>query len=338
MTPRERYFAVLEGRRPDIVPRIPILMQFAAEHIGSHYGAFAADHRVLVEANLRCAADFGMDQLSTISDPYRETAGFGAEIRFHENAVPECLELPLAGLEAGEDGLQGLTIPDPREADRMRDRVEAVRLYKEKAGATHSILGWVEGPAALAADLRGVSTFLMDLMEEPEWCGQLMDLCVETSLQFARAQVEAGADSIGVGDAVCSQISPEIHLEWIQPRQQRLLAGIRAMGARVRLHICGQTRHLWPGLTRLPIDIFDCDHMVEMAAAREAFPPEVVLAGNLDPVSVLRFGDPETIEAQVRACQAAAGPRFMICAGCEVPSGTPPENLKALCAEQPPVP
>jgi uroporphyrinogen decarboxylase len=78
MTPRERYLAVLQGRRPDILPRIPVLMQFAAERIGSHYDAFASDYRVLVEANLRCAEEFGIDQLNTMSDPYRETQGFGA--------------------------------------------------------------------------------------------------------------------------------------------------------------------------------------------------------------------------------------------------------------------
>ena len=40
MTPRERYMAVLHGGRPDVLPRVPILMQFAAEYIGSYYGAF----------------------------------------------------------------------------------------------------------------------------------------------------------------------------------------------------------------------------------------------------------------------------------------------------------
>ena len=95
MTSRERYLAVLRGGTTDFLPRVPILMQFAAEHIDSNYGAFAADHRVLVEANLRCAEDFGLDQLSTISDPYRETSGFGAPIEFQRDGVPICLKPPL---------------------------------------------------------------------------------------------------------------------------------------------------------------------------------------------------------------------------------------------------
>ena len=91
MKPFERYQAVLQGEPIDHSPRIPILMQYAAEYIGSHYGAFASDHRVLVEANIRCAQEFGFDQVSCISDPYRETEGFGAEIKYHENGVPECV-------------------------------------------------------------------------------------------------------------------------------------------------------------------------------------------------------------------------------------------------------
>jgi hypothetical protein len=39
---RERCEAVLRGEPFDHLPRLPILMQFAAEHMGSNYGAFAA--------------------------------------------------------------------------------------------------------------------------------------------------------------------------------------------------------------------------------------------------------------------------------------------------------
>ena len=55
MNSYERYRATLAGGPTDIVPRTPILMAFAANYIGSNYGAFASDYRVLVEANRRCA-------------------------------------------------------------------------------------------------------------------------------------------------------------------------------------------------------------------------------------------------------------------------------------------
>jgi MtaA/CmuA family methyltransferase len=330
MSPKERYLALLSGQTPDFFPRLPILMQFAAEHIGSNYGAFASDHRVLVEANLRCAEEFGFDQLSCISDPYRETAGLGGEIRFRENATPECVAPPLADLGRVNE----IEIPDPETAPRMRDRLDAVRLYRRRAGDRYSILGWVEGPAALAGDVRGLMDFLMDLLDGDAKLEALLDLCTETSIRFALAQIEAGVDTVGIGDAICSQISGDTYQELIQPRQRRLMESIHRAGAAVRVHICGQTRHLWPGLSELPIDILDCDHMVDLTAAREAF-PGVVLAGNHDPVAEILHSQPASIRERTRACHAAAGNRFMVGAGCEIPSGTPLANLHALCEPLP---
>jgi len=327
MTPRERYLAVIHRDRPDVLPRLPILMQFAAEHIGSFYGAFASDYRVLVEANLRCAEKFSIDQLSAISDPYRETAGFGAPIEFPRDGVPICLKPPL------EDDLDlaRLPRPDPLEAPRMRDRIEAIRAYKARTVDRFSIMGWVEGPAAEAADLRGVSNFLIDLLDDPGYANALMGRCVETAIAFGGAQIAAGADTIGIGDAVASQVSAKVYETLILPHEQRLVAALHEMRGHVRLHICGNITHLLPGIATLGLDIVDVDHMVNLAEARHRLGPRVVLAGNIDPVSCVMRGTPETIDSAIRRCYAEAGDPFMVAAGCEIPAPTPPANLAALC-------
>jgi len=327
MTPRERYMAVLGGERPDVLPRVPILMQFAAEHIGSNYGAFASDHRVLVEANLRCAADFGIDQLSAISDPYRETAGFGASIEFPANGVPICLKPPLED----DMDLSKLPRPDPLKAARMLDRIGAVRSYKAQACNRYSIMGWVEGPAAEAADLRGVSNFFIDLLDDPDYADALMARCVETAIDFAGAQAEAGADTIGIGDAVASQVSAKAYESLILPRERQLVEALHGMNVRVRLHICGNITHLLPGIATLGADIVDIDHKVSLAQARRVLGPKVVLSGNIDPVAGVMRGTPDSIVATVHRCYAEAGNPFIVNAGCEIPASTPPENLAALC-------
>lgn len=53
MTPLQRYLATLAGSPVDHLARLPILMQFAAERIGSNYAAFASDYRVLGQYHLR---------------------------------------------------------------------------------------------------------------------------------------------------------------------------------------------------------------------------------------------------------------------------------------------
>lgn len=327
MTPLERYLATLAGQPVDHLARVPILMQFAAEHIGSNYGAFASDYRVLTAANLACARDFGLDQVSTISDPYRETQGFGAKIIYQPDMVPYCEKHPL---EDNPD-LDLLPRPNPLEAERMRDRIEAVRTYRQAVGGQYSILGWVEGPAAEAADLRKLDNFFMDLLDNEAYIGELMDRCVDVALDFARCQIEAGADTVGIGDAAASQVSADVYQNLVLPREARLVRGIQALGAKVRLHICGNITHLLPGIATLGVDILDVDHMVDLATARQAVGPRTVLAGNLDPVAAVMKSDPDTIRQRIRELHAIAGPAFMVNAGCEIPSRTPPANLHALC-------
>ncbi|MFW6146454.1 MAG: uroporphyrinogen decarboxylase family protein [Planctomycetota bacterium] len=80
------------------------------------------------------------------------------------------------------------------------------------------------------------------------------------------------------------------------------------------------------------MDILDVDHMVDMVTVRETVGRGVALAGNIDPAADVRFGRPETIRRAIRDTYAAVGDPYMITAGCEIPAGTPVENVRALCA------
>ena len=321
-----RYANVLRGQPVDFLPRIPILMQFAAEYIGSDYAAFASDYRMLVKANEACARDFGLDQLSVISDPYRETHGFGGVIEYVKDGPPRSTH----PLQHSKD-LSGLLKPDPLTSERMLDRIRGIAAFRRTFPDEYSILGWIEGPAAEAADLRDVTPFLLDLMDDEGFATELMAVCVDVAIAFARAQVQAGADTIGIGDAIASQVDPETYERLIQPKEQQLVTAIRDMGAHVRLHICGNITHLLPGITSLGVDILDVDHMVRMSTVREAVGDRVTLAGNVDPVAVVQHGTPASIRNAVLRTYEEVGNPFMVNAGCEIPSGTPTGNLRALC-------
>ncbi|MFC2098968.1 uroporphyrinogen decarboxylase family protein [Bacteroidota bacterium] len=322
----ERYIGMLKGLPVDYLPRTPILMQYAAEYIGSDYAAFASDFRILTKANEACAKDFGIDQLSCISDPYRETHGFGSTIEYVKDGPPRSSH-PLEGTK----DLSVLNEPDPKRSYRMRDRINAAELYYQNFQGKYSILGWIEGPAAEAADLRNVNTFLLDLMDDEVFVGELMDLCVEVGITFARAQIVAGVDTVGIGDAIASQVDPSTYERLIQPREKRLVKAIQEMGAFVKLHICGNITHLLPGIADLSVDILDVDHMVDLATVREAVGNKTAIAGNMDPVSVVKEGTPDEIRKAIANGYAKAGNPYMVNAGCEIPAGSPVENLKALC-------
>jgi MtaA/CmuA family methyltransferase len=301
-------------------------MQYAAEYIGSNYGAFASDYKILVESNRRCAQDFGFEQLSTISDPYRETQGFGGRITYVQNGVPRCT----SPLETTKN-LSTLLDPNPLGSERMADRMKAIAEYKKSFGGKYSIMGWIEGPAAEAADLRGVTNFLVDTIEDTSFVCDLMDLCVKVGIGFAKAQIGNGADTIGIGDAIASQLSPDSYDSFIQPREKSLVKIVHEAGAYVRLHICGDITHLLPGIADLGVDILDVDHMVDIVHVRQIVGSKVAISGNINPVKGVLQGTPTSIREYLNKAYRSVGNPFMVNAGCEIPSKTPIENLKAFC-------
>jgi uroporphyrinogen-III decarboxylase len=109
-----------------------------------------------------------------------------------------------------------------------------------------------------------------------------------------------------------------------------MIDGLRAMGARTRLHICGNTRPILGLLGKLGCDIVDLDFLAPLAEGRAAMGPNQVLLGNIDPVRVLRNGTPQEVYDAVAECYRQAGNRFIVSAGCEVVRDTPPENLRAM--------
>jgi len=328
MNGRERIEAMLAGRPVDRLAQLPIVMMFAADQIGVPYGRYAADYRVLVEGQVRTAEAFEFDYVSCISDPAREAADCGAVIQYFEDQPP-AIDESRARL-ADKTELARLAVPDPTGGGRMHDRVRAAALFKERVGGQLWIEGWIEGPCAEAADLRGINALMLDFYDDPAFVRDLFEFILEMELRFAKAQIDAGVDWLGLGDAAASLVGPQIYEEFVWPYEKRLVDGVRALGAGVRLHICGNTSRLLAPMGRLGCAVVELDSMVPLDQARRAMGPGQMLLGNIDPVGVLRGGTPESITAALAACHAAAGPRWMVGAGCEVPRDTPSENLLAL--------
>jgi len=330
MTSRERVFAHLEGRPVDRLPLLPITMMFACRQIGALYRDYCTDYRVLVEGQIRTAEIFGFDYVNTMSDPAREAADCGAAIQYFDHQPVALVED--AALLADKRKLLSLKIPDPLGGGRMHNGIQALALFKERVGKATCIEGWIEGPVAEGADLRGINTLMLDFFDDPGFVRDLFAFVLELELRFAREQVRAGADVIGIGDAAASLVGPQIYEEFIWPFEKQLVDGVHALGAKVRLHICGNTRRILEGMGRLGCEIVDLDSLAPLADGRQSMGPSQVLLGNMNPVAVLRDGTPADVTAALAECHRQAGARFIVGAGCEVPRDTPPENLRALCA------
>jgi MtaA/CmuA family methyltransferase len=330
MNSRDRILAHLAGQPVDRLPVMPITMMFACDRLGARYRDYCTDYRVLVEAQLRTAAEFGFDYVNTMSDPAREAADCGAPVQYFDQQPVALIED--RALLADKTKLATLKIPDPLGGRRMTNAIRALELFQRRLGGEKLVEGWVEGPMAEGADLRGINTIMLDFFDDPDFVRDLFAFVIEMELRFAKAQLQAGADLIGIGDAAASLVGPRIYAEFVWPYEKKLVEGIHALGGRARLHICGNTRRLLEGMGRLGCEIVDLDFLSPVGEGRGAMGPNQMLLGNVNPVVVLRNGTPEQVSAAIAECHRQAGPRFIVAAGCEVPRDTPRDNLRALCA------
>lgn len=327
MTSMERLRARLAGQPVDKHPNMNIAMALVAKNAGASYRAYAQDYRKLVEGNLRCVERYGFDTVSAISDPMREASGYGATLVFPEEGVPYS-PIPLL-----RDGLDPSLLHrfDVYQSERTLDRIRAVEAFKQAVGDEVPIIGWVEGVLAETADLRGVNGLMIDLAEEEDGLEAVMEEILAQQCRFAKAQVDAGAHIIGVGNAVASLVGPTLYARYCQDLDRRLIEYIQGCGALVKLHICGNIQPILPQLAQIGPDILDIDWMVNFALAVDTCRgTKTCVCGNLDPVAVLMQGTPQQVEEKLRLCMAAGDETTLYAAGCEVPVSTPEENLLAM--------
>jgi len=327
MTPKERIYAILKGNSYDRPAVTPIFMAWAANFIGHTYRDYYLDGDVLVQAQLAVIRAFNLDQISAISDPWRETSAYGTDFVYPPDGVGRPKELFIKT----RDDISRLREFDIENAERTKQRVESVRKMAAEVGQTHSVLGWVEGPLAEYGDLRGVENAMLDLIDRPELFVKAGDIIIQNEIVFALAQVKAGADMVGVGDSAASLIAPRMYAELVLPLQQKLFAAIHEAGAAVKLHVCGNIKNIVQHMAKSGTDIIDVDWMVPLDKARELAGTQVTLCGNFDPVCVLFEGSSQDVADAARQCIKTGGERFILMPGCEVPPATPEQNIRAFC-------
>ena len=325
MNSYQRLIARLHGEPVDQVPNLCILMGFAARHTGIPYREFCLQPERMVQANLSCHETFGVDIVTVMSDPYGEAMDYGLAVSFPEDGAPR-VERPF-WLE--EPSAASLPLRRTEDTVRMKNRVRTIQLYADQVKGTCPIAGWIEGPVAEYCDLRGISEAMIDFADDEPYLDEVLGRLEEQAGLYAKAQIDAGADIIGIGDAACSLLGPSIYMRYAFQRQKRLVDAIHAMGGLVKLHICGNIGPLLPDIAKLKADIVDIDWMVDFGQAADILTDSSV-CGEFGPVVVLRRGTEQEVERAVGECLRMGSSRTLISGGCETPPDTPYANLMAV--------
>ncbi len=327
MNSYERVMNRFAGKEVDRIPNFSIVMMFAAKQIGITYGEFLTDYRKFSEAVIYCHEKFGIDVLSAISDSMREFEGFGGKTIIHDYSTPQPVERIIKDIR----DISRLKLFDPYHSRRTYDRIQAVGLMKEKACGEVPVMGWIEGAVAQSCDIMNMEQFFMAMFDEPEAVKEMLEICAEEEILFAEAQIDAGAEIMGIGDAATSLIGPDLYREFALPYQKKIIDAVHKKGAKVKLHICGNITDVIDQTVESGADMIDFDYMVDMERGAEIIPRNICICGNFDPVSVVLDGTPEQVRDAVRKCRKlSAVNNNCIAPGCEIPPDTDPENVLAI--------
>ncbi len=329
MTSKERCLAVLNHNKPDRTPFFPLMMFFAADRAKVDYRTYSTDANALIEAQLNLYENYMVDAVTVSTDSYRLSADLGGEMDYPLNATPH-LKTPLISCE---DDFKKLSLPDVmKKGSRTRNRIETIEGLSKHLKQKALITGWVEMPFAEVADWLGVEEMMYMLYDEPEFVHQMLDFAADIEIEFAKAQIAAGADLIGCGDAAASLISAALFEEFALPYQKKVASGIRAAGAYSKLHICGNTNATIHLMAQNGVDLVNIDSMTDFDKACEVFTAaNMAFKGNASPVDDLADATPQHAENKgLELLEKAKGKNFMLSCGCEIPAKTPDETYFAF--------
>jgi uroporphyrinogen-III decarboxylase len=182
--------------------------------------------------------------------------------------------------------------------------------------------------------LFGLEETMMLMATDPDLVQQACDFFVELQSVYARAQVEAGAHAIWLGDcnAFSGLLSLDQYRRFAMPSCRALIETIRDCGAMVHLMNSEVRVPYLMAEAELGADIVNCGPGADMAEVRRGLSGKACYSGNLDPIEVLMKGTPDQIAAEVEriitTCHPGGG--YLFCTGEMNPRDVPEENMRAM--------
>ena len=148
----------------------------------------------------------------------------------------------------------------------------------------------------------------------------------------ARAFKADGLDGIIVAEPMAGLLAPERCEIFSSRYVARLVDAVQDQGFSVILHNCGRTTRLVGSMAGTGAHGLHFGNAVNMRDIAPQIPADRLLLGNIDPVGILRQASPEDVACSVTQLleDMQAYPNFVLSTGCDIPPGTPLENIDAF--------
>jgi len=329
----ERIMAAFRGERPDTVPIMLHNFMMAAREGGVSMQMFRSDPRQIARCFIEAVEKYGYDGILVDIDTVTLAGAAGVPIDFPEEEPARVKGSRLVAL----DEVDRLEPVDIRSCRSVQVWLEAVTLLREHFRDEILIRGNCDQcPFTLASLVRGMDAWMVDLMdpEQEERAHRLLAYCTDITLQFITLMSATGAHMISNGDSVAGPelVSPRLYRTFALPYQRRIATRAHERSLPYVLHICGNTGPILDDMLTCGADGLELDYKTDAAAAHAKMRTKTVFVGNIDPSGVLALGSPSLVESKTRELVQlfADTPRFVLNAGCAIPSTTPPDNLRTM--------
>jgi uroporphyrinogen decarboxylase len=317
------FFDTLNGTA-EKVPFCPFLLHLAAFVTDIDFmKEYAQNAEKNAEAQIRATDFLGIDCLMVGSDGFREANAWGVQMNWGGNT-------PDGENFLDVDTFDSIETPDVLESPRLVTAIKTVKLMKEKVGNTKPVLGWIEAPFAELSAIFGMINVmkLARRKQSEDLVHKLLDRIIPFQKEFAKLQIEAGADVIGAGDSAISQIGPRRYKSYTWEATQKLFRDIKRE-VPLLYHVCGDNsgvdrdgNDMLQLIADTDCDILDIDFQIDMKTAKEKIGKKTVLRGNVN-TQILgsdQYSIDEVRDEVVKIINAGKpGGKFMFAAGCEWP-------------------
>ena len=266
----------------------------------------------------------GFDNVMPLFSVWHESAAMGCSVDWGErHLMPSCMESIYRIDETIRIPPDLLTRPSCRVA------LDALRLLDRQYGNDVAVVGKVFGPWTLGYHMFGVQEFLIHTILDPDAVRRAIETLKEVTVQFANAQIEAGAVALCLGDHATRDLcSPQAYRDFLLDVHQELAERIACP---LVLHICGDTEDRIPMIAQSGVACFHFDSKVPAEKARALAGPGLTLMGGTSNFEIIRQGSAQAIKSDVqdklRAGIDVLGPE------CAVPLDAPSANLRMLADE-----
>ena len=302
MTSLQRVLTTLGNKEPDRVPLFLLLTMHGAKELGLTIREYFSKAENVVEGQLRMLRKYRNDCIYSFFYAPVEVEAWGVEVLYMEDGPPNS-SAPF--IRRSED-IKGLPPPGVKDAECLVKVLNAQKMLKAEVGDTVPIIGVVMSPFSLPVMQMGFDKYIELMYEQPELFWLLMQVNEEFCVQWANAQLEAGATAICYFDPVSSTT--------VIPREMYLKTGFQ-IAKKTIARIKGPTAtHMASGRC-LPIlsDIAETGTAVvgvsvleDLAAIKAVCRGKLTVMGNLNGIEMRRW-TPELSERVVKEAIAKAG-------------------------------